>query len=86
MPARATLALTLLIAAAVVVLAPTAVLYGGIAWWGPWLTGGGAVLAAGLALAHARRTDRQRTAFYLPTAVAIGCALFTTWMCVQRLA
>lgn len=85
MPARSTLTLSLLIAAVVVVLTPTAIRYGGIAPWGPWLPAGAALINLALAIAHGRRPDRSRPAAYFQLAVAVGCAFFSAWMFVQRL-
>lgn len=86
MPTRATVAVSLIVALAVILVTPTAVRYGGIAPWGPWVPGAGGALTALLAVAHSRRPERSRAAFYVALAVAIGCAWFTAWLVVQRAA
>lgn len=84
MSPRVALAIALATLVAVVVAVPSAIAYGGVRWWGPWLALGGAVICLGLVWAVGRRPDRPRVAAYTALAVATGCALLATWLWVQR--
>ncbi len=84
MPPRLALVIALATLIAVVVGVPTAVAYGGVRWWGPWLGIGGAVVCLALVWAVGRRPERPRLATYTVLAVAVGCALLGAWLWVQR--